>query len=75
VLDFADGRVKLVAVKAVAGGYLVGKELRFLREHMPQIDSRVAAIFRRGRPIMPEGNTVIEADDVGSSSRPPASRP
>jgi trk system potassium uptake protein TrkA len=63
VLDFADGRVKLVAVKAVAGGPLVGQELRYLREHMPKIDTRVAAIFRRGRPILPEGNTRIEADD------------
>jgi trk system potassium uptake protein TrkA len=26
-------------------------------------DTRVAAIFRKGRPIMPEGNTVIEVDD------------
>jgi trk system potassium uptake protein TrkA len=63
VLDFADGRVKLVAVKAVAGGPLVGQELRFLRSHMPKIDTRVAAIFRRGRPILPQGSTVIEAED------------
>jgi len=63
VLDFADGRVKLVAVKAAAGGHLVGKELRFLREHMPKVDSRVAAIFRRGSAILPQGSTVIEADD------------
>lgn len=63
VLDFADGRIQLVAVKAYYGGPLVGQELRFLREHMPNVDTRVAAIFRRGRPITPEGNTVIEADD------------
>ncbi len=63
VLDFADGRVKLVAVKAVAGGLLVGQEIRFIREHMPKVDTRVAAIFRRGRPILPEGNTVVEAGD------------
>ena len=30
---------------------------------MPNIDTRVAAIFRKDRPIMPEGTTVIEADD------------
>ena len=42
---------------------LVGNELRELRKHMPNVDTRVAAIFRRGRPIIPEGNTVIEADD------------
>ncbi len=63
VLDFAGGRVRLVAVKAYYGGPLVGHELRALRDHMPGIDARVAAIFRRGKPILPEGHTVIEADD------------
>jgi trk system potassium uptake protein len=63
VLDFANGLVKLVAVRAVYGGPLVGQEIRFLREHMPNVDMRVAAIFRRGRPIIPQGTTVIEADD------------
>ena len=63
VLDFADGNVQLVAVKAYYGGPLVGHELRFLRQHMPKVDTRVAAIFRRDRPIRPTGTTVIEADD------------
>ncbi len=63
VLDFAEGKVMLVAVKAYYGGPLVGHELRALREHMPGVDARVAAIFRRGHPIIPEGHTVIEADD------------
>lgn len=34
-----------------------------LRDHMPHIDTRVAAIFRQGRPIRPQGTTIIEADD------------
>lgn len=63
VLDFASGRVQLVAVRAYYGGPLVGHELRELRNHMPGVDTRVAAIFRRGKPIIPEGSTVIEADD------------
>ncbi len=63
VLDFAGGRVQLVAVRAYYGGPLVGHELRELRNHMPGVDTRVAAIFRRGKPIIPEGSTVIEADD------------
>ena len=63
VLDFADGRVQLVAVKAYYGGPLIGQELSFLREHVPNVDMRVAAIFRRGKAIIPKGNTVIEADD------------
>jgi trk system potassium uptake protein TrkA len=63
VLDFAGGRVQLVAVRAFHGGPLVGHELRELKEHMPGIDARVAAIFRRGKAITPEGDTIIEVDD------------
>ena len=63
VLDFAGGKVRLVGVKAYYGGSLVGHELRDLRDHIPGIETRVAAIFRRGRPILPEGDTIIEADD------------
>ena len=63
VLDFAEGRVQLVAVKAYHDGPIVGQELQEIRKHMPKVDTRVAAIFRRGRPIIPEGNTVVEAGD------------
>lgn len=63
VLDFADGKIRLVAVKAVFGGPLVGHQLQQLRQHMPNVDTRVAAIFRRDRAIQPTGETVIEAGD------------
>ncbi len=63
VLDFAEGQAQLVAVKAYYGGPLVGREIAYLRAHMPNIDTRVAAIFRQDRPIIPTGDTVIEADD------------
>jgi trk system potassium uptake protein len=63
VLDFAGGRVQLVGVRAYYGGPLVGHELRALRDHMPGIETRVAAIYRRGRAIIPKGDTVIEVDD------------
>lgn len=63
VVGFAEDRVSLVAVKAYYGGPLVGNALSTLREHMPHIDTRVAAIFRQGRPIRPQGTTIIEADD------------
>jgi trk system potassium uptake protein TrkA len=63
VTDFANGRVRLVAVRAYYGGPLVGHELRTLYEHMPHVDTRVAAIYRHERAMQPEGDTVIEADD------------
>lgn len=63
VMDFADGLIQLVAVKAYYGGPMVGQELQQIRKHMPDVDTRVAAIFRRDRPIAPEGTTIVEADD------------
>lgn len=63
VLDFADGQVQLVCVRAYYGGPLVGNELRRIRDHMPNVDTRVAAIYRRNHALIPEGHTVIEADD------------
>ena len=63
VLDFAGGMVRLVAVQAYYGGALVGQELRNLKNHIPDVDTRVAAVYRRGQAILPHGDTVIEADD------------
>jgi trk system potassium uptake protein TrkA len=63
VLEFAGGRISLVAVLAFHGGPLVGHQLQEIRSHMPHVNARVAAIFRRDRPIIPEGDTVIEAGD------------
>lgn len=63
VVEFAGGKVSLVAVKAYYGGLLVGHALSALKEHMPNIETRVAAIYRRGHAIKPLGTTIIEADD------------
>ncbi len=63
VLDFADGRVQLVAVRAYHGGPLVGQALRSLRDRVPNVDTKVVAIFRQGRPIIPAAETVVQADD------------
>lgn len=63
VLEFAHGKISLVAVKAYYGGLLVGHALSTLKEHIPNVDTRVAAIYRNGKPIKPLGTTVIEADD------------
>lgn len=63
VLEFGDGKLSLVGVKAYYGGLLVGYALSALKEHIPNVDTRVAAIYRQGRVIKPLGTTVIEADD------------
>jgi len=63
VLEFADGRVRLVGVTAHEGGLLVGQELRALADHMPNTDARVAAIYRDGESLMPDGDTIIKEGD------------
>jgi trk system potassium uptake protein TrkA len=63
VVDFAEGRVRLVGLRAYYGGPLVSRQLKELPTHLPGVDMRVAAVYRRGRPIIPEGDTVIEVDD------------
>jgi trk system potassium uptake protein TrkA len=63
VLQFADGMLSLVAVKAYYGGLLVGYALSTLKQHIPNVETRVAAIYRQGKAIKPQGTTVIEADD------------
>ncbi len=63
VLDFADGKVQLVAVKAKKGGPIVGQEIQTIRQHMPNVDTRVAAIYHRGKSIIPKRDTIIEEDD------------
>lgn len=63
VLEFGDGLLNLVAVRAVKGGPMIGHEISDLKKHMPRVDTRVAAIFRKGESIIPSGSTTIEADD------------
>jgi trk system potassium uptake protein len=63
VLDFADGKVQLVAVRAHEGGQLVGKQISALREHVRDIEARIVAIYRAGRSVTPSGDAVIEQGD------------
>ncbi len=64
VLQFAGGRVCLVAVRAYEGGLLVGKAIREMRDHLPTgMDARIAAIFRDEQAVAPEGETLIRAGD------------
>jgi trk system potassium uptake protein TrkA len=61
VLSFAGGRLALVAVRAYAGGLLVGSAIKEMRNHLPpEIDGRIAAIYRRDGAIPPTGETIIE---------------
>ncbi|MBF6057524.1 MULTISPECIES: Trk system potassium transporter TrkA [Thiomicrorhabdus] len=64
VIDFADGKVRLVAVRAYADGLLVGKQIRNLSQYLPShVKTRIAAIYRRNEVVMPTGDAVIKAGD------------
>ena len=63
VLDFAGGQVSLVAVRAYQGGPMVGRPVKEIRGHIPNIDTRIVAIFRRDAAVLPDGDTVIEVGD------------
>ncbi len=63
VMEFANGKVQLVVVKAEKGGPLTDQPISFLKEHMPSIQTRIAAIYRDGKSITPDGNTRIHAHD------------
>lgn len=63
VLDFSEGKVKLLAVKPYYGGVLVSKKLSQLPEYIPHVAIRVVAIFRNDRSIELTGETTIEIGD------------
>ena len=64
VIDFSDGKVRLVAVRADIDGLLVNKEIRSLKEHLPdEIKTRIVAIYRRNAIVMPTADTIIKAGD------------
>lgn len=63
VLEFAHGKVSLVAVRAFQGGPLVGHPLKDLKRHIPSVDARIAAIFRGDTPVLPDGDTLVQAGD------------
>ncbi len=63
VLDFADGRARLVGVKADRDGLLVGQRIAALKEHIPNTEGRIAAVYREGKAMLPKGDTTIEEGD------------
>jgi trk system potassium uptake protein TrkA len=64
-VDFADGKVRLVGLKALRGGALVGRPIRELKSHMRSGEARVAAMYREGESIEPEGDTeILDGDEV-----------
>jgi trk system potassium uptake protein TrkA len=65
VLDFADGKVQLVGVRAASGGGMTGQQLRELPQHIAPAHARIVAIYRNGRTLQADGTTIItEGDEI-----------
>jgi trk system potassium uptake protein TrkA len=63
ISDFADGLVRLFSVKVVEDGDLTGKMINSLKERFTTGKIRIVAIFRRGQPLLINGESIIETDD------------
>jgi len=64
VINFSEGKVRLVAVRADVNGLLVNKKIAALKQYLPvEIKTRIVAIYRRNEIVMPTAETVIKADD------------
>lgn len=64
VVDFAGGRVRLVGVELQADTAMDGQPIAHLPELLGDIDMRVMAIYRGDEAIIPEGKSVIKAEDI-----------
>ena len=63
--NFASGLVKVIAATVLPDGPLSGKNLSEFKKHMPNVDVKVAAIYRDKKYIIPNGDTpILPEDDV-----------
>jgi len=63
VLDFAEGNIKLLAMRAESEGPLIGKRLHDIWEAMPETEAKVVAIYRNNDPIELNEDAEIQAED------------
>jgi trk system potassium uptake protein TrkA len=63
VLDFADGKAQMVAVKVTANSTFLNKKINELPDHLNKTDFRIVTIFREGEGIIPDGQTIIQEED------------
>lgn len=65
ISSFADDLVRLFSVKAAAKGFLTGRKIKTLKQHLLSEKTRVVAIFRKGHAVAVNGEAIIkEGDEV-----------
>jgi trk system potassium uptake protein TrkA len=65
VLEFADGRASLIAVRATAGSTLANHSIAEFRERIPHAEMRVVAIYRQDAEVEATPATrILPGDEV-----------
>ena len=60
---FAYGKVHVIAATVLSNGPLARKRLSEFRDHLPNVDVKVVAIFREKKYLIPDDDTFIMPDD------------
>ena len=60
---FAHGKVHVIAATVLSNGPLARKRLSEFRDHLPNVDVKVVAIFREKKYLIPDDDTFIMPDD------------
>ncbi len=64
VIDFFDGGLKLIGSRLTVDSPVVGKRVRDLKDFHPDHSVILVAIYRAGETIIPQGSTMLKADDL-----------
>jgi trk system potassium uptake protein TrkA len=63
VFDFENGLVQLVETRAFIGTPIVNKPVRELHQHLPDTPMRIISLYRNGRALLCNSDTVIREGD------------
>jgi len=63
ILDFAEGRVKLIGTNVTQDSWVVGKSMADLEKYGPPKNSLVAMVFRGQQVIVPRGEDRLRVGD------------
>ena len=61
--DFADGKLQVIGATVLKDGPLSGRKLSEFKNHLPNVDVKVIALYRDRKILPVNGTTIIEAGD------------
>lgn len=64
VVDFAEGKVRLVAYRVEYGSRLADRKIKEVKELLPKgVETRIVAIYRGDEVVIPRGDTMLHQND------------